>query len=218
MPTATANRRRTSSSANRRSSSTRAKTSRRGKTTKSRSQARSRSGTSSRSPATRSRGMQPRGMAGARSRSRSAAARTSSAPRSKRSAQASRRSRSSASSRQASTTTDREEIRNWVEERGGHPATVRGTERDSEHAGLLRIDFPGFSGGETLEAIDWDEFFEKFEESNLAFLYDSKPGSRFNKFVSRRRAGASKAAAVSFRTQKNLSCRNGGRGATEKQD
>jgi hypothetical protein len=82
-------------------------------------------------------------------------------------------------------TIDHDEIREWVEARGGHPATVEGTERGSEAAGLLRIDFPGYSGEGTLMPIDWDEFFEKFEEERLAFLHDPKPRSRFNKFISR---------------------------------
>jgi hypothetical protein len=82
-------------------------------------------------------------------------------------------------------TTDHEEIQRWVEERGGQPSTVRGTQRDSEGAGMLRIDFPGYSGKRSLKAIDWDEFFEKFEESNLAFLYDTDKGNKFNKFVAR---------------------------------
>lgn len=79
-------------------------------------------------------------------------------------------------------TTDHEEIRRWVEERGGHPARVNDTN-------LLRIDYPGFSGKETLETISWDEFFEVFDENNLAFLYqeETKDGgeSRFSKFVDR---------------------------------
>ena len=50
---------------------------------------------------------------------------------------------------------------------------------------MLRIDFPGYSGKDTLTPIDWDEFFEKFEEANLAFLYDDKKRSKFNKFVQR---------------------------------
>ena len=82
-------------------------------------------------------------------------------------------------------TIDHDEIREWVEARGGFPATVEGTERASEAAGLLRIDFPGYSGKNTLAPIDWDEFFEKFEESKLAFLYDDKPRSRFSKFIAR---------------------------------
>lgn len=86
------------------------------------------------------------------------------------------------------TTTDQAEIRSWVEERGGHPARVKGTET-SDSAGLLRIDYPGFSGEDTLERITWEEFFTGFEENNLAFLYqeETKDGneSRFSKLVSR---------------------------------
>jgi hypothetical protein len=83
---------------------------------------------------------------------------------------------------EAKVTTDHGEIRNWVEERGGHPAQVKGTE-------LLRIDYPGFSGEQRLEEISWDEFFKAFEENNLAFLYqeNTKDGkqSRFSKLVDR---------------------------------
>lgn len=84
-------------------------------------------------------------------------------------------------------TTDHDTIRNWVEERDGKPARIRDT-GDDDDAGLLRIDFPG-GAEENLETIDWDTFFQKFEESDLAFLYqdetrDSKT-SRFNKFISR---------------------------------
>jgi hypothetical protein len=87
------------------------------------------------------------------------------------------------------TTTDHNQIRRWIEERGGRPATVKGTERGGEEAGILRVDFPGRGEDQKLEPLDWDEFFEKFEESNLAFLYqdETKDGdtSRFFKFVSR---------------------------------
>ncbi|HEX7860570.1 MAG TPA: hypothetical protein VF773_09610 [Verrucomicrobiae bacterium] len=82
-------------------------------------------------------------------------------------------------------TIDHEEIREWIEARGGKPATVEGTERRGQEAGLLRIDFPGYSGQDSLMPIDWDEFFEKFEEAKLAFLHDPKPKSKFNKFISR---------------------------------
>jgi len=82
-------------------------------------------------------------------------------------------------------TIDHDEIREWVESRGGKPSTVVGTERGSEAAGVLRIDFPGYSGEQSLSPIDWDEFFEKFEEKKLAFLYDSDKGSKFNKFIAR---------------------------------
>jgi hypothetical protein len=86
------------------------------------------------------------------------------------------------------TTTDHDTIQQWVESRGGFPATVRSTQEDGD-PGLLRIDFPGYSGEESLERIEWDEFFDKFEEQDLAFLYQEqlKSGdeSRFFKFVSR---------------------------------
>ena len=81
-------------------------------------------------------------------------------------------------------TTNHDEIKRWVEERGGHPAEVKGTE-------LLRIDYPGFSGEETLEEITWQEFFDAFEENNLAFLYQEKTKdggkSRFSKLIERDR-------------------------------
>src|SRR5262245_24465258 len=49
-------------------------------------------------------------------------------------------------------TRDHDEIRHWVEDRGGFPATVKATSED-HHPGLLRIDFPDYSGGETLKRI-----------------------------------------------------------------
>jgi hypothetical protein len=74
----------------------------------------------------------------------------------------------------ARTTTDHEVIRRWVEERGGR-------------GGLLRIDFG--KPDESLDPISWDEFFETFDENNLAFLYQDRTASgrksRFAKFVSR---------------------------------
>lgn len=87
------------------------------------------------------------------------------------------------------TTTDHQAIRRWVEQRGGRPASVKGTEAGGGDAGILRIDFPGHGDDDTLEALDWDSFFDKFEESGLAFLYQdtTKDGdtSRFFKFVER---------------------------------
>ena len=74
------------------------------------------------------------------------------------------------------TTTDHDEIRRWVEEHDGRPASVRGTERGDE-AGVLRIDFPGGAGTDELEHISWEEWFEKFEAENLAFLYQERKSS-----------------------------------------
>jgi hypothetical protein len=80
------------------------------------------------------------------------------------------------------TTTDHDVIRKWAEKRGGRPARVKGT-GGSEDAGLLRLDFG--TPEEDLEAIEWEQFFETFDESGLAFVYDDAPESRFGKFVRR---------------------------------
>lgn len=86
------------------------------------------------------------------------------------------------------TSTSHDVIRNWADRRGGRPATVKGT-ADDEHAGILRIDFGPKE--DRLEEIEWDEFFDKFDEAKLAFLYQEKSAdgklSRFHKFI--RRAG-----------------------------
>jgi hypothetical protein len=93
-------------------------------------------------------------------------------------AQTSRREVDSESHR----TRDHEHIRRWVEERGGRPAVVRGTQ-------ILRIDFedPDGSIDENLQPVPWDEFFRLFDERGLDFLYQEKTRdgkvSRFNKFV-----------------------------------
>jgi hypothetical protein len=102
-------------------------------------------------------------------------------------------------SAEAKMTTNHDEIQKWVEERGGHPARVKGTEGKGS-AGLLRIDYPGYSGEGSLEEISWDEFFKAFEENNLAFLYqdETKGGSesRFSKLIDRGTAkGKSKGAS-----------------------
>jgi hypothetical protein len=74
------------------------------------------------------------------------------------------------------TTTEHDEIRRWVEQHDGAPASVRGTERGGE-PGVLRIDFPGGAGEQELEHISWDEWFRKFDENDLAFLYQERKAS-----------------------------------------
>jgi ferritin-like metal-binding protein YciE len=80
-----------------------------------------------------------------------------------------------------SVTTDHEEIRQWAEERGAKPACVRGTGAKGD-IGMIRLDFPGYSGGESLQSISWDDWFEKFDDQNLALLHR---GDNFNKLISR---------------------------------
>jgi hypothetical protein len=79
-------------------------------------------------------------------------------------------------SSRSNTTTDHDEIRQWVESHDGKPATVRGTAGDGD-AGVLRIDFPGGAGSDELEQIDWDSWFEKFDAEGLAFLYQAEKAS-----------------------------------------
>ena len=58
--------------------------------------------------------------------------------------------------------------------------------------GMIRLDFPGYSGAQSLEHIDWDEWFQKFDDNNLALLVQEKTArgqqSNFNKLVSRETA------------------------------
>lgn len=89
----------------------------------------------------------------------------------------------------AKTTTNHDEIRKWVEHRGGHPAVVAATENNGRSGGLLRIDYdePGGNDDDALHRITWDEFFKIFDENDIAFLH-SDGDSRFSKFVARESA------------------------------
>jgi len=102
---------------------------------------------------------------------------------------------------EAKTTTDHALIKQWVEKRGGHPARVKGTNEKKATGGVLVIDYPGYSGTQTLETITWDEFFQGFEDNKLAFLYqdETKAGdeSRFSKLINRDSADDKSRAAGS---------------------
>jgi hypothetical protein len=143
------------------------------------------------------------------------------------------------------TTRDHDEIRRWAEERGAEPACVKGTGNEGD-IGLLRLDFPGYSGEESLQHITWDEFFDKFDERNLALLYQEETAggerSNFNKIVSaetaeenergihrkagargsrssgssRRSAGAAKSAGSRTAAKKTASSESGARSAAKK--
>jgi hypothetical protein len=86
------------------------------------------------------------------------------------------------------TTTDHDTIRRWAEERGGKPSEVISTAREGE-VGIIRIDFPGFGGEGKLREIPWDDWFRKFDETSLAFVYEEQTAdgqrSSFNKLVGR---------------------------------
>jgi hypothetical protein len=61
-------------------------------------------------------------------------------------------------------TRDHDVIRQWAQERKATPATIRGTR-------VLRFNFPGFDESDRIEEISWDEFFRRFDERNLNFIY-----------------------------------------------
>lgn len=85
-------------------------------------------------------------------------------------------------------TTDHEVIKNWVESRGGSPAVVRDTAK-AGRAGILRVDLPRGAGEESLEHVSWDDWFQTFDDNELAFLYqdETEEGSTsmFSKLVRR---------------------------------
>jgi hypothetical protein len=100
------------------------------------------------------------------------------------------------------TTTNHSEIRKWAESRGAKPACVKGT-GSGDDPGMIRLDFPGYSGSDSLQEISWDDWFRAFDDNDLALVYeDTTSGgeqSNFNKLVGRdtakrRAAGDSKAS------------------------
>lgn len=84
----------------------------------------------------------------------------------------------------AKTTKNHEEIRKWVEMRGGHPAVVAATAND-DAGDLLRIDYddPGANDGDRLHRISWNEFFKILDRNDLAFLHNPAVDGRFSKIV-----------------------------------
>src|SRR5206468_4287535 len=87
--------------------------------------------------------------------------------------------------------TEHEEIRQWAEERGAQPTCVRGTGGKGD-VGMIRLDFPGYSGADSLEPIEWDEWFQRFDENGLALLVQDQTAggeqSKYDKLVSRETA------------------------------
>ena len=86
------------------------------------------------------------------------------------------------------TTQDHDEIRKWAESRGAKPCEVASTHKKGE-PGILRFCFPDApnKNDSSLREIAWEEFFEKFDESDLELVYQEKTAdgqkSNFNKLV-----------------------------------
>jgi len=96
--------------------------------------------------------------------------------------------------------TDHDEIRQWAEERGARPSAVQRTHTD-DNVGIIRLDFPGYSGEDSLEEIEWDEWFDKFDDNNLALIIQDETSggdkSNFNKIINRDSAEESAQASRS---------------------
>ena len=86
---------------------------------------------------------------------------------------------------------DHEEIRRWAEERNATPSAVEATATEDD-PGIIRLDFPDYSGEGSLYEISWDEWFAKFDENDLALMVQEKTAdgqlSNFNKIVKRETA------------------------------
>jgi hypothetical protein len=84
--------------------------------------------------------------------------------------------------------TDHTEIRRWAEERRARPAAVRSPYSD-DYIGMIRLDFPGYRGEDSLAEISWDEWFEDFDDRNLALVVHDQAAdgqrSNFHKLVRR---------------------------------
>jgi hypothetical protein len=72
-------------------------------------------------------------------------------------------------------TRDHDTIRRWAEARGAKPVRVK-------DAGVIELDFPGYSGGDRFEEISWDEWFKVFDDRNLELQYQetTKDGEQSN--------------------------------------
>ena len=79
-------------------------------------------------------------------------------------------------------TTDHDKIKQWTEDHGGVPTVI---DNDGKTK-VLRIHFPDASDNDDkFDEVEWDEFFDIFEDSKLSFLHSTDSDSTFNKFVSR---------------------------------
>lgn len=96
------------------------------------------------------------------------------------------------------TTINHDEIQKWAELHHGKPEIVDDPSAGSDLA-FLRINFHGgeddiFLGeADEEKKLSWKEFFKKFDELNLAFMYDPKGKgedmSMFYKFIKRNESG-----------------------------
>jgi hypothetical protein len=88
----------------------------------------------------------------------------------------------------AQTLTDHRAIQRWAESRKAKPACVKGT-GDGGDVGMIRLDFPGYSGADSLQEITWEQWFQQFDQNGLALIVQEETASgepsNFNKLVKR---------------------------------
>jgi hypothetical protein len=81
-----------------------------------------------------------------------------------------------------------DQIREWAEARRARPACVKRTGGKAD-PGMIRLDFPGFSGRQSIAPISWNQWFKAFDQNGLALLVQDTTArgqqSNFNKLVSR---------------------------------
>lgn len=67
-------------------------------------------------------------------------------------------------------TTDHALVRAWMEDHDAYPAHLDQSEGEGDR-GLLRVGFREGEADRDLKEIRYEEFFEEFEEKDLAFVY-----------------------------------------------
>jgi hypothetical protein len=67
-------------------------------------------------------------------------------------------------------TTSHEVIEAWADDRGGRPAVA--TRGPGGEPRVLRIKFD--EGSDSLEIVEWDEWFEPFDGRDLVFVYQDR--------------------------------------------
>lgn len=131
---------------------------------------------------------------------------------------------------QSKTTTNHDQIRRWAEARKARPARVKGTGGRGGDPGMIRLDFPGYSGRGKLEPISWGQWFKSFDDNDLALVYQERTAggqrSNFNKLVGRETARARsrggshasrrKGTSGSSRSSRSTGSRGSGRSTTSR--
>lgn len=98
-------------------------------------------------------------------------------------------------------TTDHDEIKEWAQKLNGIPERIDDITTSNDEVGI-RIDFPRgeddmfFANDKFPREVSWEEFFQIFEEQELAFIYTLVPSDNPSydyKFIKRSSLGVSQA-------------------------